>query len=70
MVWEAGEKGWTGRMVGWKGRMMMCFEPEAGQFLFLHYLRILYLQRYLHCFDFVFLKRFLLFRVSSLSFIL
>lgn len=34
MVWEAGEKGWTGRMVGWKGRMMMCFEPEAGSFYF------------------------------------
>lgn len=46
-------------MAGWKGRMMMCFEPEAGQFLFLHYLRILYLQRYSNfCFDFVFLKRF------------
>lgn len=49
----------------------MCFEPEAGQFLFLYYLRILYLQRYSNfCFDFVFLKRLLLFRVSSLSFIL
>lgn len=24
-------------MVGWKGRMMMCFEPEAGQFLYFYF---------------------------------